>query len=394
MLLESHPYRVLEGLAIAAWCVGASEAWLYIRWEYPLAVERVRRAIEQCVSAGLLGEDALGGKAPLRVRIFEGAGRFVCGEETALLQSMMGKAGFPQKRPPYPAETGLHGRPTLVNNVETLANVPWILRQGPEAFAAMGTSRSPGTKVFALAGKVAGGGLIEVPMGISIRRIVEDIGGGCAGGKAFKAVQIGGPSGGCIPARLGDTPVDYEALGEVGAMMGSGGLVVLDEDDCMVDIARYFLRFTHEESCGKCRSCRQGSGEMLERLDRLTTGQGQAGDLDRLEELCEEIPAGSLCGLGKTAANPVRTALRYFREEFEAHLAGRCPARVCPSLIRYRITDDCIGCTKCAQQCPVEAIGFAPFDRHEIDDALCVRCGACRSTCPAEAVVIDTGQGK
>ncbi|MFW6163141.1 MAG: NAD(P)H-dependent oxidoreductase subunit E, partial [Planctomycetota bacterium] len=349
MMLESFPYRVIEGMAIAAYAVGADEGYLYIRAEYPLAVQRVRAALRRCQERGYLGDDILGSGFRLRLRIMEGAGAFVCGEETALLASIEGRRGMPRLRPPYPALEGLWGKPTLVNNVETYAVVPWILRHGAEAFAALGTPESKGTKVFALAGKVARGGLIEVPMGISLREIVEEIGGGVAGGKRLKAVQIGGPSGGCVPARLCHTPVDYEALTAVGAIMGSGGLVVLDDTDCMVDIARYFLEFTQDQSCGKCTFCRIGTRRMLDILERLCAGEGHKGDLDELERLCHMVKQGSLCGLGTTAPNPVLTTLRYFRDEYEAHLEGRCPAGKCRALIAYTITDDCIGCTRCAQ---------------------------------------------
>ena len=389
MLLESYPYRIIEGIIIAAWAVGAAEGYLYIRAEYPLAVQRVREALQRCTERGYLGEDILGSGFGLQLHIMEGAGAFVCGEETALLASIEGRRGMPRLRPPYPAECGLWGRPTLVNNVETYALVPWIIRHGPEAFAQMGTATSKGTKVFALAGKVARGGLIEVPMGVTIRQVVEEIGGGAAGGKAFKAVQVGGPSGGCVPAALADTPIDYEALTEVGAMMGSGGLVVLDEDDCMVDIARYFLQFTQNQSCGKCTPCRVGTRRMLEIMDRLCRGEGQRGDLERLEALALMVKKTSLCGLGKTAPNPILSTLRYFRDEYEAHLQGRCPAGVCKDLITYSITDECIGCTLCAQHCPADAIAMRPYEKHEIDTDKCVRCGTCKQICPAEAVTVE-----
>ncbi|MCX7590587.1 MAG: 4Fe-4S binding protein, partial [Kiritimatiellae bacterium] len=295
--------------------------------------------------------------------------------------------------PPYPAEKGLWGYPTLINNCETFALVPWIMRNGAAAFAALGTEKSKGTKVFALAGKVARGGLIEVPMGITIREIVETIGGGIAGGRRFKAVQIGGPSGGCVPASLSQTPVDYEALLEVGAMMGSGGLVVLDETDCMIDIARYFLSFTQDQSCGKCTFCRIGTRRMLDILERICAGKGQKGDLEELEMLAHSVKAGSLCQLGGTAPNPILTTLRYFRDEYESHLEGRCPARRCKALIKYFISQDCIGCTRCAQHCPVEAIEMRPYERHEIDQSKCTRCDTCRQVCPVEAVkIVDNEQ--
>ncbi len=388
MLLESYPFRVLEGAMIAAWAVGAREGILYIRSEYPLALARVRSALARLSEEGLLGADVLGSGWGLRMRVVEGAGAFVCGEETALLASIEGRRGTPRLRPPYPAEAGLYGKPTLVSNVETYANVPWILRHGAAAFAAMGTAGSKGTKVFALAGKTARGGLIEVPMGITIREVVEGIGGGVAGGKAFKAVQIGGPSGGCVPAALADTPIDYEALTAAGAIMGSGGIVVLDEGDCMVEIARFFLAFTQAQSCGRCAPCRIGTRRMLELLEGLCAGKGRKGDIEALESLAWTVKRLSLCGLGQTAPNPVLSTLRHFRHEYEAHLAGTCPAGRCRALITYSINERCIGCTRCAQGCPAGAIEPRPFERHRIDPGLCVRCGACRTTCPAGAVEV------
>jgi NADH:ubiquinone oxidoreductase subunit F (NADH-binding) len=330
----------------------------------------------------------MGRDVRLSLRVFEGAGAFVCGEETALIASLEGGRGMPRLRPPYPAEEGLHGRPTLINNVETYALVPWILREGADRFSALGTPRSKGTKVFALSGKVARGGLIEVPMGITLREIVEDIGGGVPGGGRFKAVQVGGPSGGCVPAELADTPVDYEALSAVGAIMGSGGLVVLDDATCMVDMARYFLEFTQDQSCGKCTYCRIGTRRMLDLLERLCLGEGRKGDLETLEELAGLVKDGSICGLGKTAPNPVITTLRYFRGEYEAHLERRCPAGTCKPLIRYVIDSKCTGCTICAQHCPVGAIALAPYRRHVVDDAKCTRCNVCREVCPAGAVEV------
>jgi len=391
MLLESYPYRIIEGMTLAAYAVGAHEGVLYIRAEYPLAVRRVREALERCEAEGLLGDDILGSGFSLHLRIMEGAGAFVCGEETALLASVEGKRGMPRLRPPFPAVQGLHGQPTLVNNCETYALVPWALRHGGEALAAMGTQESKGTKVFSLAGKIARGGLIEVPMGITLREIVEDIGGGIADGRQLKAVQVGGPSGGCVPASLADTPVDYEALLGVGAMMGSGGLVVLDETDCIVDIARYFLGFTQDQSCGKCTFCRVGTRRMLDILERLCAGTGKAADLADLEELARTVKRASLCGLGKTAPNPILSTLTYFREEYEAHVEGCCPAGSCKALSRYAVTDDCIGCTLCAQHCPTDAIAFTPYEKHRIDPDLCVRCGACKNICPSNAVTITSG---
>lgn len=390
MLLESYPYRVIEGVCVAAYAVGAEEGILYVRAEYPLALQRLRNALTRCRDAGLLGRDILGSNFSFDLSIMEGAGAFVCGEETALIASIEGRRGMPRLRPPYPAQHGLRGQPTLVNNTETFALVPWIMRNGAEAFATIGTQQSKGTKVFALAGKVARGGLIEVPMGITIRQIIDDIGGGITGGKKLKAVQVGGPSGGCIPAWLDQTPIDYEALVQVGAMMGSGGLVVLDESDCMVDIARYFLSFTQHESCGKCTFCRVGTKRMLEILESLCEGNGQEKDIEELEHLAHVIKQGSLCGLGKTAPNPVLTTLKYFRDEYEAHVNGICPAGKCKALVSYTVTDECIGCTICAQQCPADAIDARPYEKHQIDDAACIRCDTCRQVCPADAINVIT----
>lgn len=388
MILESFPYRAIEGLAIAALAVGAHEAIFYIRHEYPNALKRVRAALAECERRGWVGERLLGCDYPLRFAIKEGAGAFVCGEETALIASIEGQRGMPRLRPPFPAQSGLWGRPTLINNVETLALVPWIVRHGAAAFAAIGTQSSKGTKVFALAGKVRRAGLIEIPMGTTLREIVEDIGGGVAPGRRFKAVQIGGPSGGCIPARLADTPVDYESLRDIGAIMGSGGLVVLDDTACMVDIARYFLQFTQNQSCGKCTFCRIGTKRMLELLEKLCAGRAGRQDLEALERLAHQVAQGSLCGLGKTAPNPVLSTLRYFRDEYEAHLAGRCPAGKCTALIRYTINNRCTGCTLCAQHCPVDAIPMTPYQRHAIQSDRCTRCDTCRVVCPYGAVEI------
>ena len=389
MLMESYPFRVLEGLAIAARAVDSNRGYLYIRAEYPLAIDRMTEAIEQCRARGFLGEGICGSGWSLDLKIVAGAGAFVCGEETALLASIMGQRGMPRLRPPYPAQEGLWGKPTLINNVETYAVVPWIIRQGGSAFSEMGTEKSKGTKVFALAGKIARGGLIEVPMGVTLRQIVEEIGGGIAGELKFKAIQIGGPSGGCVPAQLSDIPVDYESLTGAGAIMGSGGLVVMDETDCMVDIARYFLEFTQNQSCGKCTFCRVGTCRMLEILDRLCAGKGKGSDLDELEELAYQVKQGSLCALGGTAPNPVLSTLTHFREEYEAHVAGSCPAGKCKALIHYRITDDCIGCTLCAQHCATGAITLRPYEKHDVDDEKCIRCGSCKSVCPENAVVVQ-----
>ncbi|MHC4574440.1 MAG: NAD(P)H-dependent oxidoreductase subunit E [Planctomycetota bacterium] len=389
MLMESYPYRIIEGVTIAAYTVGADEGYFYIRAEYPLAIERMSRALERCRERGFLGDKILGSGFSLHLKIAAGAGAFVCGEETALMASIEGRRGMPRLRPPYPAENGLWNRPTLINNVETYAAVPWIMRYGGAGLAQLGTSGSKGTKVFALAGKIAHGGLIEVPMGISIREIIEDIGGGIAGGKQFKAVQVGGPSGGCVPAELADTAVDYETLGDVGAMMGSGGMVALDESDCMVDIARYFLEFTQNQSCGKCTFCRIGTRRMLDILERLCEGNGKKGDIEELEHLAETVKRGSLCGLGRTAPNPVLSTIKYFRDEYEAHLQKRCPAGRCKALIIYSVTDDCIGCTLCAQHCPADAIEMQPYEKHEIDDEKCIRCGTCKNICPADAIKVE-----
>jgi NADH:ubiquinone oxidoreductase subunit F (NADH-binding)/NADH:ubiquinone oxidoreductase subunit E len=389
MLMESYPYRIIEGMAIAAYSVGADKGYFYIRAEYPLAIKRMSQAINDCQQQGFLGENILESGFSLHLKIVAGAGAFVCGEETALMASIEGRRGMPRLRPPYPAQSGLWGRPTLINNVETYAAVPWIVRNGADAFARLGTSSSKGTKVFALAGKVARVGLIEVSMGISIRQIVDEVGGGIAGGLRLKAVQVGGPSGGCVPAELAGICVDYKALNDVGAMMGSGGMVALDESDCMVDIARYFLEFTQNQSCGKCTFCRIGTRRMLDILEKLCSGQGRKGDVEELEHLAQIVKKSSLCGLGKTAPNPVLSTVKYFRDEYEAHIEKRCPAGKCKALITYSITDDCIGCTLCAQYCPAEAIAMMPYQKHEIDAEKCIRCGTCKSVCPTDAVKVQ-----
>ncbi len=389
MLMESYPFRIIEGITIAAYAVGAAEGYLYIRAEYPLAIERISNALQTCRDRGLLGDKNLQSGFSLSLKIVPGAGAFVCGEETALMASIEGRRGMPRLRPPYPAQSGLWGRPTLINNVETYCAIPWIIRNGPDAFASLGTAGSKGTKVFALAGKIARGGLIEVPMGISIRQIIEEIGGGIAGGLKFKAVQIGGPSGGCVPEELAHTCVDYEALLDAGAMMGSGGMVVLDESDCMVDIARYFLQFTQNQSCGKCTFCRIGTRRMLDILERICSGQGKESDIEQLEQLARTVQKSSLCGLGKTAPNPVLSTLKYFRNEYQAHIEKRCPAGRCKALITYSVTDDCIGCTLCAQHCPADAIAMTPYQKHEIDPVKCIRCGTCKNICPAGAIKVQ-----
>lgn len=387
MLLESYPFRIIEGMMIAAYAAGASEGIFYIRAEYPLAVKRIREAIDICFKENLLGKGIQGSEFNFSLTVFEGAGAFVCGEETALIASIEGKRGLPTMRPPYPAEKGLWGKPTLINNVETLSLVPWILRHGNDAFNSIGTANSKGTKVFALAGKINRGGLIEVPMGITIREIVEGIGGGVPNGRTFKAIQIGGPSGGCIPASMSDIPIDYTSLKEAGAMMGSGGLIVLDDTDCMVDIAKYFLSFTQNQSCGRCTFCRIGTTRMLQILEKITSGKGSEADIALLEELAHSTKSGSMCGLGKSAPNPILTTIRYFRDEYMAHINGHCPTGKCKDLITYSITDECIGCTKCAQRCPSLAIEAKPYEVHSIDNEKCIKCDICREICPVNAVI-------
>ena len=387
ILLESYPLRVIEGMAIAGYAVGACEGVFYIRAEYPQAVIRIRKALDMCRQKGLLGEHIFGSDFSFDIRVFEGAGAFVCGEETALIASMEGRRGFPHLRPPYPAQNGLNGRPTLINNVETLSQISYIIRNGADKYAKVGTHGSRGTKVFALAGKVNHGGLIEVPMGTTLRQIVEEIGGGVEGGEALKAVQIGGPSGGCIPAELCDAEVDFDALNQMGAIMGSGGLVVLGESSCMVDVARYFTAFTCAESCGKCTFCRIGIRRMLDILDRLTTGQAKKEDIDCLEELALSIKRAALCGLGKTAPNPVLSTLRYFRNEYMEHVQGICRTGSCKQMVKLQITDDCVGCTKCARVCPSDAIEYTPYEKHVINTEKCTQCGLCIGECDYKAIV-------
>ncbi len=389
-VLESDPHSLLEGLAIGAYAIGASQGYIYIRAEYPLAVKRLNIAIEQAKEKGYLGENIQGKGFDFDIEIREGAGAFVCGEETALMASIEGKRGMPLFKPPFPAQKGIWGKPTSINNVETLANVSRVLSEGADAYSQCGTEKSKGTKVFALAGNIKRGGLIEVPMGITVNDIVFDVGGGIKSGKPFKAVQTGGPSGGCIPASMADTPVDYESLKEIGAIMGSGGLLVMDEDTCMVDVARFFLNFTTEESCGKCTFCRIGTKQMLDILDRICEGKGEPEDLDKLEELGQQIIKGSLCGLGQTAPNPVLTTLKYFREEYEAHVyEKRCPAKKCKALISYRINEEaCKGCGLCKKKCPVGAITGDKKEAHVIDEDKCIRCGLCISSCKFDAIEV------
>lgn len=386
-VLESNPHLVLEGMIIGAYAVGASEGYIYVRAEYPLAVKHLRVAVAQAEELGLLGEDILGSGFSFHIQVFEGAGAFVCGEETALLASVQGRRGQPRPRPPYPAESGLFAKPTVINNVETWANVPLILRHGADWFRSFGTPSSPGTKVFSLTGKVTNTGLVEVPMGKTLRALVLEIGGGGAEGKAVKAVQIGGPSGGCLPAELFDLPIDYESLASAGAMMGSGGMVIVDESTCMVELARFFLEFTQAESCGQCPPCRIGTKRMLEILTRITEGRGKPEDLDLLEELAKAVKESALCGLGQTAPNPVLTTLRYFRHEYEAHLKGRCPALACRALFAYVIDpEQCVGCGACSRSCPQGAI-FGNLDSpHRIEPRLCSRCGSCVLACPKGAI--------
>lgn len=387
-VLEGDPHSVLEGMMIAAYAIGADEGYIYVRAEYPLAIRRLQVAIKQCEDRDFLGENIFGSGHKLKLKIKQGAGAFVCGEETALIFSIEGKRGVPRIRPPFPTDRGLWGKPTCINNVETFANIPWIINQGWEAFAGMGTEKSKGTKVFALAGKIVKSGLAEVPMGMTINELVFDVGGGVKDGKAFKAVQMGGPSGGCIPASMGDLRIDYDEITKTGAIMGSGGLIVLDETTCMVDLAKFFLNFTQNESCGKCTFCRIGTKKMLEILERITMGDGKEGDIELLESLAKKIKSNSLCGLGQTAPNPVLTTIKYFREEYEEHIINKkCPAHSCPALLTYTIdSEKCTGCTACAKKCSTQAITGEVKQVHVIDQDSCIKCGQCYDVCRFDAV--------
>jgi NADH-quinone oxidoreductase subunit F len=391
-ILEGDPHAVLEGMMIGAYAIGANQGVIYCRAEYPLAIKRLNIAIEQAREKGYLGKNASGIDGfDFDIYVKEGAGAFVCGEETALIASVEGERGMPRKRPPFPAASGLWKKPTNINNVETLANIPYILLNGADSYNKYGTEKSKGTKVFALTGKIKNGGLVEVPMGISLREVIFELGGGIQDDKEFKAVQLGGPSGGCIPKELLDTPVDYDSVNSTGAIMGSGGMVVMDESTCMVDLAKFFLNFTQQESCGKCTFCRMGTKRMLEILTRITDGKGEDGDIEKLEELSYQIKDNSLCGLGQTAPNPVLTTLKYFRHEYEAHIYDKsCPAKVCNELLTYEIQEDkCNGCTLCGRKCPVGAISGEKKHPHLIDQEACIKCGVCFDNCNFDAIMVS-----
>lgn len=389
-VLEGDPHSLIEGMIIGGYAMGATEGVIYVRAEYPLAIHRLEIAMDQAREKGYLGKNILGSGFDFDLRIKAGAGAFVCGEETALIASLEGERGMPRLKPPFPAAKGYWQKPTNINNVETYANVSWIIVNGGAAFGSMGTEKSKGTKVFALAGKIKKGGLVEVPMGLPLKDVIFGIGGGIKKDKAFKAVQMGGPSGGCIPAALIDTPVDYENINKTGAIVGSGGMIVMDETTCMVDMARYFLDFTRKESCGKCNYCRVGTKRMLEILERITKGEGKDGDIELLEELAMKIKDGSMCGLGQTAPNPVLTTIKYFRNEYEDHIYNKkCTAKSCKSLISFNITEDCKGCRACAKKCPVEAISGEKKEMHVIDHDKCIKCGKCEETCKFGAIVRD-----
>ena len=388
-VLEGDPHTVIEAMAIAGYAIGASMGYVYIRAEYPTAVERLRYAINQAREYGLLGKDIFGSGFDFDMDVRLGAGAFVCGEETALIASIEGERGMPRNKPPFPAQKGLWGKPSIINNVETFANVPVIILNGWEWFSSIGTEKSKGTKVFALGGKIKNTGLVEIPMGTTLREVIYDIGGGCPNGKAFKAVQTGGPSGGCLTAAHLDTPIDYDNLLALGSMMGSGGMIVMDENNCMVDVARFFLDFTVDESCGKCTPCREGTKRMLEILKKITDGEGTLEDLKTLEDLANMIKDASLCGLGQSAPNPVLSTLANFRDEYVAHVVDKkCPAGVCKNLLTFEITDACIGCTKCKRNCPVDAISGNLKEKHVIDTNKCIKCGSCVKGCPKNAIIV------
>ncbi|MFW6410254.1 MAG: NADH-quinone oxidoreductase subunit NuoF, partial [Halanaerobiales bacterium] len=388
-VLEGDPHRVIEGMIIGAYAIGADEGYVYVRAEYPLAIKRLKKAIKEAEEYGLLGDNLFESGFNFELHIKEGAGAFVCGEETALMASIEGKRGMPSPRPPYPAQEGLWGKPTNINNVESFANIPFIIKEGADVFNSVGTENSKGTKVFALTGKINNTGLVEVPMGTTLREVIFDIGGGLADKKEFKAVQTGGPSGGCIPKDYLDLPIDYDSLLEVGAMMGSGGMVVMDENTCMVDVSRFFLDFTQSESCGKCTPCREGTKRMLEILNRICAGKGKKGDIDLLKDLGEHIKDTALCGLGQSAPNPVLSTIRYFEDEYKAHIYDeKCPAGVCQELASaYSIDENiCVGCGRCVKVCPVDAISGKPKESYQIDEDICISCGACTDQCPVDAI--------